>query len=134
MSENCEPEILRIGAQRSISFAQHLIATFAQHTIACGERKAPTLGLRPGFRSNPIDPRSASMWLCPDEPQQEPEDPENSKEPSTDASDNGPNALGLRTASLVNLASSDQSRRDCNRNTPRFVRPSGGGLACNVRW
>jgi hypothetical protein len=47
---------------------------------------------------------------------------------------NGEPALGFRTTSLVNLASSDQSRRDCNRNTPRFARPSGGGLACNVRW
>jgi hypothetical protein len=49
-----------------------------------------------------------------------------------------PQRVKLRSAfalpSLVNLASNDQSRRDCNRNTPRFARPSGGGLACNVRW
>jgi hypothetical protein len=35
----------------------------------------------------------------------------------------------IRTASLVKLASNDQPGRDCNRNTPRFVRPAGGGLA-----
>ena len=78
MSENCEPEILRIGAA-VISFAQHLIATFAQHTIAYGDRKAPVLGLRPDFRLNPIDPRSAQCGYALTSPSKSQRTPKTSR-------------------------------------------------------